>query len=860
VNCPICRTTWPGEVTGPICPRCALARALHDPAPGIAGYELLHEIGRGGMGIVWLARERTLDRLVALKVIAPGADPALAERLLREGQAAARLRHPHIVSIHALGGSGPATYLAMAFLEGGNLAERLDGRGRPYREAAALAAKLADALTHAHGAGILHRDIKPSNVLLDRAGEPQLADFGLATPYEGRGDLTEPGQLAGTRAYLAPELLERADRASPRSDVYGLGAVLYATLTGRPPFVADAEAALLRRIAEDPPPSPRLWHPEIPRDLETICLHCLEKSPERRYASAAALRDDLQRFLRGEAIAARPITWAGRTVRWARRKPAAAAALGLAAALLLLLALGGPLVAYRLDRSRRAAANAAATAAALSDFFQNDLLAQASPDHQPDRDLKLRTVLDRASAQIGDRFGGRPAVEASIRQTLGETYLALGEYASAERHLQRALELRRQTTGPESAETLKLEFLLASTWIGLGRYADAGAAAERTLAAQQRLLGPEHPDTLLTDNLLGTTLWRQGNYKAAEARVAALLPVCRRVTGPESPTTLRVLGNLAAVYAEESKYAQAEALYKEGIAAYRRTLGPENPQTLVLMSDLAVVYNRWDRLADAEPLACEALALRRKTLGPEHPATLQSMNNLAGVYRYEGRYAEAQALMTQVFEVQRRLLGPEHPETLIALVNLGILLRDAGRFPEAERTLTQALELWRRTVGPDHPYTVTTEGALAFVDKAEGRLAEAAALSRKVLAARQRILGPTHAETLWIQSELGDILLLDHHPEEAAAVLQSALERSAAGKIEPWRAALTRSRLGEALAETGHAAAAEPLLVQGYADLRADEARIPAFVRFEVAKAAERLRRLTGADLAARLNPGPTSH
>ncbi len=889
MNCPTCRTPWAAQTEGAPCPRCSLALALRlsaadgdgdaaaaagapevprageasaaaesppspvEPgAPGrIGGYDLLHEIGRGGMGVVWLARERALDRLVALKVIAPGADPGLAARLLREGQAAARLHHRHIVSIHALGGVGGAgttPFLAMDFLDGGNLEQRLAGRGLPGREAAELAAKLAGALEHAHAAGILHRDIKPSNVLLDEAGEPHLADFGLATALEGRGDLTEPGQLAGTRAYLAPELLGGAGSASPRSDVYSLGAVLFACLTGRAPFVADSAAALLRQVAEDLPLSPRLWQPEIPRDLETICLHCLEKAPALRYSSAAALEEDLRRFLRGEPIAARPMGRFGRAVRWTRRNPGTAAALGLGAALVLLLAVGGPLVAFRLERSRRAAADAAATSAELTCFFQDDLLAQASPDQQPDRELRLRTVLDRAAARIGERFRDRPLVEASIRQTLGETYLALGEDAAAERHLQRALDLRRRVLGAEDPVTLRTQSLLASVWIGLGRYGEAVALARTVAAAQHRLLGPENTDTLSTLTALGNALWRSGHYPEAEEMLARVLAARRRIGGPDDRGALPVLANLAAVRAEQGRYAAAESLYREGIALDRRLLGPENPQTLSLLNDLAVVYHREDKLAAAEALDREVLDLRRRTLGPEHPATLQSMNNLAGVYRYEGRPAEAEPLMAQVFETDRRIAGPEHPETLIAMVNLGIIQRDAGRYPQAERLLLQAVELRRRVSGPEHPHTSMTEAALVSVYKAEGRFAEAAALSRQVLATRLKILGPNHLDTLWGQSDLGDILLLDHRPEEARTVLQSALEHSLAAGLEPWRIALTRSRLGAALAAEGQYAAAEALLAQGYSGLNADLVHIPAIARFEVATARDRLGRCYAAD------------
>ena len=348
-----------------ICPKCSFEGALGLGGTGggrprsIDGYELLHELGRGGMGVVWLARELTLDRLVALKRIAVS-DPMLRKRLLREGQASARLRHPNIVAVHAMGGDDGDTFLAMEFIEGGNLEEHLQGRPIAPREAAVIALKIAGALAHAHAAGLLHRDIKPSNILMGLGDEPKLADFGIAAPLAGSGDLTATGTLAGTPAFLAPELLQGAEAAKPASDIYSLGAVLYTCLTGRPPFIGQSSAAVLAQLPEAEPLSPRLFQPGVPRDLETICMKCLEKSPERRYPSAAGLESDLAAFLGGETITARPVGRPERILRQFRRRPAVFLSTGIAALLLLTLAIGGPLAALKLARSERAAQEARA--------------------------------------------------------------------------------------------------------------------------------------------------------------------------------------------------------------------------------------------------------------------------------------------------------------------------------------------------------------------------------------------------------------------------------------------------------------------------------------------------------------------
>ncbi len=423
MRCATCETPL-DAITGAPCPRCSLAGALalgataaslsenRNSRPAVPGYDLLYELGRGSMGVVWLARDTGLDRLVALKLIAAGGDPRLGARLLREGRAIAQLRHPHIVAVHALGEADGAAFLAMDFLAGGDLQTALKKDPLAPRAAAALVRKLADALAHAHAAGVLHRDLKPGNILLDEAGTPQLADFGLAAPLTGAGDLTARGEVAGTPAFLAPELLGGADRAAPASDIYGLGAVLYAGLTGRAPFVGESAASILAQVAADEPPPPRLLNPAVPRDLETLCLKCLEKNPARRYAAATALRDDLDRFLRDEPLLARPVGRAEKLFRWGRRKPALAAVSALALALLLTLAIGGPVTAWRMARAREAAEAARQEAQAATARTREQLRAALLARSQATRLTGKMGQRRDALAAAGEAARIRPGLDA----------------------------------------------------------------------------------------------------------------------------------------------------------------------------------------------------------------------------------------------------------------------------------------------------------------------------------------------------------------------------------------------------------------------------------------------------------------
>lgn len=356
-----------------VCLRCASARLLSvwsDPPAAGAGapalcadglpvrigpYEILEEIGRGGMGRVYAARQEGLGRIVALKVLTLGAaGPDFELRFLREAQTAARLRHPNVVAVHDFGRHDGQLCFSMDYVEDGDLSRRL--RARPFTpaEAAGLLRKVALAVAYAHGEGVIHRDLKPSNVLLEN-DEPRIADFGLAAPLEGGGDLTQVTGVLGTPHYLAPEALARGSEAlGVASDLYALGVILFELLTGRTPFAGAAPARLAALVDSSEAPSPRLLAPAVPADLETICLKCLEREPARRYPTAAALAEDLRRFLAGEPIVARPLSPPVRFVRWCRRRPALAAAWILA----LLLAVGGVTSSVVIERMLRRARHA----------------------------------------------------------------------------------------------------------------------------------------------------------------------------------------------------------------------------------------------------------------------------------------------------------------------------------------------------------------------------------------------------------------------------------------------------------------------------------------------------------------------
>ncbi|QJE98244.1 WD40 repeat domain-containing serine/threonine-protein kinase [Luteolibacter luteus] len=356
--CPTCGSPLSGEH----CPRCLFALTFSDeemvpdsgeasPWMRLAGFELYEEIGRGGMGVVYRARQPLLDRVVAVKVLlqAKFAGPEERERFLREAQTAARLQHPGIVRIIDVGDDEGVPWFSMEHVSGKSLEEIVREHPMEARQAAGCLLRVADAVQHAHQKGVLHRDLKPSNILLDQTGQPHVTDFGIARLLSGDGGktgITRTGQVLGSPSYAAPEQALGGD-ADVRTDIYGLGALLYHLLTGRPPFQGPTLDAILMQLRDDDPVSPRRLTPTVPRDLETICLQCLRKDPARRYSSASELAADLGRFLTNAPIRARPLSPAGHAWRWCQRRPWVAA---LVATTVLL---GGTLIVGSLAVARR---------------------------------------------------------------------------------------------------------------------------------------------------------------------------------------------------------------------------------------------------------------------------------------------------------------------------------------------------------------------------------------------------------------------------------------------------------------------------------------------------------------------------
>jgi serine/threonine-protein kinase len=729
--------------------------------PAVAGYEVLGELGRGATGVVYQARQQGLNRVVALKMILAGAHAAAGQRarFRAEAESAARLQHPNIVQVYEVGERDGLPFFSLEYVDGGSLDRHIAGTPQPPRQAAALVQVLARAMAYAHERGVVHRDLKPANVLLafpsfSRRSEsgaggnvasaplserrlnglneavPKIADFGLAKRLEDDATATRSGTVVGTASYMAPEQAAgKTHEVGPAVDVYALGAILYELLTGRPPFRGSSLYETLRLVRKREPAPPRQLAAGVPRDLETVCLKCLQKEPKKRYASADALADDLGRFLAGEPIRARRASAPERLWRWARREPRLAVLAGAVAALLLTVALGSLAFAWRLkhekDATERARQEADESARAEKEARrQADENAKAARRNFEQAVNQHGLALDRV-IQMVERLHGRlqqggaatPAVRALREAVLKE---ALDTLAEAAHEAERG--------GLTSFSRVSAHFKMGRLFRTLGRPAEAVRQYEQARDLLGRL-APERPtDDKVRGNLalmlasLGDAIVdARGDVPAARALYQEALEVQQDVAARPRNNAYSEADNWRLLANYRAALGQADLLRGDPAAAreqltealqLRERLAARHPE---FRSHLADAYEAlgdvsW-RLGDAaatDDYYRKALAIREAlaTRHPDNPAVAAALAHAYCVYGDAqlrlGRPKEALALYQKALPVRQAGAerAPHNVRAQAALAythyRIATALLRLGRREEADGEYRQALALYER--------------------------------------------------------------------------------------------------------------------------------------------------------------------
>jgi tetratricopeptide (TPR) repeat protein/tRNA A-37 threonylcarbamoyl transferase component Bud32 len=850
-------------------------------------YSGLRFHAEGGLGQIFTGHADDLRRDAALKFIRQerAADAESRRRFLFEAEVTGQLEHPGVVAVYGVGSDdrGLPCY-AMRLIHGETLQDALDAFHRADRPGRNLAERsqalrllllrfisVCNTVAYAHSRGVLHRDLKPKNVMIGAFGETLVVDWGLARRLAVNGiaaggiDSPPPADAAGapltigpvgSPGYMSPEQSQN-EAVGPASDIYSLGAMLYALLTSRPPITGSTAEVIEKARRNEFPPA-RAINPAVHPALEAICAKAMATRPEHRYRDALALAADIDFWLADAPVSAwRAPVW-HRVRRWARRNRTAvsAACAALVAGLIALAVIAIVQAQHNSDLSkandetRRALARSEdlrREADAVLSFLKSDVLAAARPADQDGglgTEVTIRLAVDAAEPKIARVFNFQPVVEADLRDTLGTTYRYLGQPKLAIRQFERAVELRESQLGRDHPDTLTSRDNLAGACLDGGRIADAVALHESALRLRESRLGRDHPDTLSSCNNLGVAYLAAGRTADGIALHAATLKRLEMKVGPTHHLTLDSRNNLAQAYHVAGRDADAIALQEATLELYKSELGSRHPDTLASRHNLAAAFLAAGRTADAIALHEATLKLYESELGRDHPDTLKSRNDLALDYLAAGRISEATALDKETLKLRESQLGPDHPDTLTSRNNLAQDYLAAGRAADAIDLDERTLKLREVKLGPDHPLTLISRNNLlvAYID--DGRWAAAESLSSDILARLRRAPARDTAFLARALGSLGLSLLMQAAYPEAETVLRECLAIRETAIPDGWLRFNTMSQLGGALLGQGRHADAAPLIVGGYEGLKAREDKLPASGRIRLSQAALRVAQL----------------
>ena len=831
------------------------------PSPAVAGrhigpYRLIRELGRGGMGVVYLAERDDVDKQVALKLVRGGhADPVTTRRFLLERKVLARLEHPHIARLYDAGIAEPSfglsnegtPYFAMEYVEGQPIDVYCDAKKLSIPDRLRLFETVCSAVQHAHQHFVVHRDLKPSNILVTEEGQVKLLDFGIAkvlaeAEEEMEEALTRTGRQLLTPAYAAPEQVE-GTAITATTDVYSLGVILYELLTGCRPYdingsdgragdaflkhtpqrpstvITQERGDTAAKIARARATTTERLSRRLQGDLDVICLKALHKEPDRRYASAEAFVEDMKRHLAGLPVLARPDTIVYRSKKFIRRHRVGVSVAG---SFLVLLGLVIGFYTIQLRQQRDQAQQEAERANQVTQFLIN-VFGEADPLNAKGDTLNAYQILERGVTRLETEMVNQPLQQATLQDAISQVYRDLGEYEQAQQLAETALATRRQQYGATHPEVAASLSTLASLFRRGGSYAAADSCYREALTIIEGAYGIAHPQWVQYTNGLAQVLVDKGEYEDAEALFREALAIGQKIhTSPHEEIAFS-LGYLARALNNQGQKEEAIPLTQDALRMVQTLYGEVNPKAAAYTSFLGSIYFNMGQDTVAERYHRKALDLYLEVVGDEHPDVAASYTNIASTLRNQGRAEEAIPLYEKALAIMKAVYGDMNPSVAAVLYNMGSAYRDLHRYAEAERVLLEMLAIDRATLGEDHPLVGVDLNQLAVLYRDQGAYDNALALHQEALTLLQNKLAAGHRHIGHTQTGYGITLLLQGHASKAEPMLRKGvaiLDEAYSGNH--WTVGDAKAWLGACLTQLGHFEDAEPLLVGGYQQVKED--------------------------------------
>jgi tetratricopeptide (TPR) repeat protein len=743
-------------------------------SPGDFGaYRILRVLGEGGMGVVHLAERKDLGSFVAIKILRDASmSPARRDRFTREQRTLAKLIHPSIARLYDADTLPDGTpWFAMEFVEGSSLTEYCSKHGSSIEGKLHLVRAVCEAVQYAHSLAVIHRDLKPSNILVEANGQVKLLDFGIAKQLDTEmpTDQTRTALRLMTPAYAAPEQI-RGEAIGVYTDVYALGVILYELLTGRLPFdlskgsPAEIAAIVTEQDAEKPSAvalQNRTTENASWADLDVLCLNAMQKAPEKRYRSAEAFLRDIDHYLAGEPLEARPDTFGYRIGKFVRRNRRSVVAYGLFAACIAALIV---FYTFRLSTARNAAIAEAVRTQRLLRFTLN-LFSGGDKEAGPASDLRVTTLIDRgvAEARTLDR---EPEAQGELHETLGQVYQKLGELDKADALMGFALDRRKSLYGTGSAKAAETQVELALLRVDQARFDDAERLVRDSLEILKRKWGPNHPAVAAATHALGKVLEERGSYPEA-IKVLEEAVRLRSAPGAEPADLADSLLELANSHFYAGHYLEAEALNRRLITIHREIYGERHPLVAEDLINLGAIQQELAHYKEAEDFDRQALEITQAFYGKDHYKTASNLTLIARALVKQDRYDEAEELLHRALSIQENVFGKVHPRVASAVNEIGSAALARNRFDDAEVAFKRIVDIYKSVYAGKHYLIGIAEANLASVYAARKEPARAEPLYREALAMYAKTLPPDHLNVAITQIKLGRSLLRQNRFKEA---------------------------------------------------------------------------------------------